>query len=41
MTTPNPTTTRKLTRFDAEQGMMIFLAALVLVVVIAVIAVGG
>jgi hypothetical protein len=41
MTTPTPTTTRKLTRLDSEQGMLLFLAAIVLLSVIAVIAVGG
>ncbi|GAA3272023.1 MULTISPECIES: hypothetical protein [Dactylosporangium] len=41
MTTPTPTTTRKLTRLDSEQGMLVFLAAFVSLIVIAVIAVGG
>ncbi|WP_327008917.1 hypothetical protein OHA72_17655 [Dactylosporangium sp. NBC_01737] len=41
MTTPTPTTTRKLTNLDSEQGMLVFLAVLVLVSVIGVIVVGG
>ena len=41
MTTPTPTTTRKLTNLDSEQGMLVFLAALVLLSVIGVIVVGG
>ncbi|WP_432977985.1 hypothetical protein [Dactylosporangium sp. CA-233914] len=40
MTTPTPTTTRKLTKLDSEQGMLLFLAVLVLFSVIGVIAVG-
>ncbi|MEV4514579.1 hypothetical protein AB0K00_37155 [Dactylosporangium sp. NPDC049525] len=41
MTTPTPTTTRKLTNLDSEQGMLVFLAVLVLISVIGVIVVGG
>ncbi|GAA1537084.1 hypothetical protein GCM10009827_064800 [Dactylosporangium maewongense] len=41
MTTPTPTTTRKLTNLDSEQGMLVFLAALVLLSVIGVFVVGG
>ncbi|MEV4132302.1 hypothetical protein AB0J72_09070 [Dactylosporangium sp. NPDC049742] len=41
MTTPTPTTTRKLTNLDSEQGMLVFLAALVLLSMIGVIVVGG
>ncbi len=39
MTTP--TTTRKITNLDSEQGMLVFLAVLVLISVIGVIVVGG
>ena len=41
MATPTTTTTRKLTSLDSEQGMLIFLAAVVLLSVIGVILVGG
>ncbi|GAA4250732.1 hypothetical protein [Dactylosporangium darangshiense] len=41
MATPTTTTTRKLTPFNAEQGMLVFLAAVVLLSVIGVILVGG
>jgi hypothetical protein len=41
MTTPTPTTTRTLTNLDSEQGMLVFLAAIVLLSVIGVILVGG
>ncbi|GAA2326848.1 hypothetical protein [Dactylosporangium salmoneum] len=41
MATPTPTTTRKLTKLDSEQGMLLFLAAVVLLSVVSVIAVGG
>jgi hypothetical protein len=41
MATPTPTTTRKLTNLDSEQGMLVFLAVLVLISVIGVIVVGG
>jgi hypothetical protein len=41
MSTPTPTTTRKLTNLDSEQGMLVFLAVLVLISVIGVILVGG
>ncbi|MEV6927733.1 hypothetical protein AB0M46_24980 [Dactylosporangium sp. NPDC051485] len=41
MATPTPTTTRKLTKLDSEQGMLLFLAAVVLLSVVGVIAVGS
>jgi hypothetical protein len=41
MTTPTPTTTRKLTNLDSEQGMLVLLAVIVLLSVIGVIVVGG
>ena len=41
MTTPTPTTTRKITNLDSEQGMLVFLAALVLISVIGVLVVGS
>jgi hypothetical protein len=41
MSTPTPTTTRKLTNLDSEQGMLVFLAVLVLISVLGVIVVGG
>ncbi|MDG6102243.1 hypothetical protein [Dactylosporangium aurantiacum] len=41
MTTPTSTTTRKITNLDSEQGMLVFLAVLVLISVIGVIVVGG
>ena len=42
MTTPSTTTTtRKLTNLDSEQGMLVFLAAIVLLSVIGVIVVGS
>jgi hypothetical protein len=41
MSTPTPTTTRKLTNLDSEQGMLVFLAVLVLISVAGVILVGG
>jgi hypothetical protein len=40
MTTPTPTT-RKLTNLDSEQGMLLFLAVLVLISVVGVFVVGG
>jgi hypothetical protein len=41
MSTPTPTTTRKLTNLDSEQGMLVFLAVLVLMSVVGVIVAGG
>ena len=41
MSTPTPTTTRKITNLDSEQGMLVFLAVLVLISVLGVIVVGG
>ena len=41
MSTPTPTTTRKVTNLDSEQGMLVFLAVLVLISVLGVIVVGG
>ena len=41
MTTPNPTTTRKITNLDSEQGMLVFLAVLVLISVVGVLVVGS
>ena len=41
MTTPSTTTPRKLTNLDSEQGMLVFLAAIVLLSVIGVIIVGS
>lgn len=41
MTTPTPTTTRKITNLDSEQGMLVFLAVLVLISVVGVLVVGS
>jgi hypothetical protein len=41
MTTPTPTSTRKLTNLDSEQGMLVLLAVIVLISVVGVILVGG
>jgi hypothetical protein len=41
MSAPTTTTTRKLTNLDSEQGMLVFLAVIVLLSVVGVIIVGG
>lgn len=41
MTTPTPTTTRKVTNLDSEQGMLVLLAVIVLLSVVGVIVAGS